>query len=390
MKRRGSLILVTAVLGLVATACPPEPQVDPGPTTTTTTTTTTSTSTSTTTAAPEPTGTVVGHITITGDSPNKRSGDVMACPGDLTVDATTAGSGLQLGSNTGCRVTGRGSHLGGAPSDGNYSVALPAGEWSIAAVIEPVYDMFTYGPTEKISVAVGTEITKDLTVAWVDPGGVSGSVHVTGGTPGAYRPDVYIAACPGTSMAGATPTTRCINGGSTTSSNPAGNTVGSPDATYVISPTWVGLLAGTWTLQASFGMSWAQTGAPRSLSAPVTVEIVSGQSIVQNFELTWPSYGTVGGSVTFTGRPEGGSTATQAYACPGTVTVTRDCPGRAVLQNPFSSTSYGLLLTPGTWSLAVASLTSNFNALPNFGPSVTVTVADGDNITQPLTAPWTA
>lgn len=314
----------------------------------------------------------------------------MACPGDLTVDATTAGSGLRFGSNTGCRVNGRGSHLGGAPADGNYSVALPAGEWSIAAVIEPVYDMFTYGPTEKITVAVGTEITKDLTVAWVDPGGVSGSIHVTGGTQGAYRPDVYIAACPGTSMAGATPTTGCINGGGTTSSNPSGNTVGSPDATYVISPTWLGLLAGTWTLQASFGMSWAQTGAPRSLSAPVTVEIVSGQSIVQNFELTWPSYGTVGGSVTFTGRPEGGSTATQAYACPGTVTVTRDCPGRAVLQNPFSSTSYGLLLTPGTWSLAVASLTSNFNAVPNFGPSVTVTVADGDNISQPLTAPWTA
>jgi hypothetical protein len=239
-------------------------------------------------------GRVTGSIVRTGATDEAITGNVLACPGTGLVRPGCAG--------------GRSVPVGPPFSAVDaYDLTLPAGTWSLR--------LLTFGNRLRadgqvtVAVTAGATVQRDLGVAVVQPGTVSGSVTAPAGVAIAG----LVVACPGSR---ATATTSCDDGRTAYFSGAAG----------APAPYAVEVPPGTWSLAA---FDFSTTGGSR----PATVvEVGPGQTVTRALSTT-PAPST--SPVAVTGRIQlAGATAEQAratpldvQACPGNGGVTDGCAG---------------------------------------------------------------
>jgi hypothetical protein len=305
------------------------------------------------------TGTVTGTVTITG-APKGFAPPFLgagACPTSTPPGQICASPQFSLANGK------------------TYTLSLAAGPWRLDGFYEigPFGGAFL-GSAKTVNVVATKTVTVNLTIPYKAPGGLTGSVTVTG-VPAGVTIQGYIALlCPAYSpYTGGTPPIACVQSFSPPS--PSGGTYNVstlPPVGWTVFPGYVTVFGATYAVKAG---------------KKTTVKSNQTQTVNVTTPYIKPTNGIVTGSVVVTGAPSGFVAPIGVEACP-TPARGQPCTGTNVFNGPFT-----LPLAVGKWTLQPFYFDPPFfNAV--FGPKHTVTVSAGKittlNLTLPYVVPGTA
>ena len=300
-------------------------------------------------------GTVTGTVTITG------------APAGFVPPYSGAGACPGSGNTFVCA-----NPVYSLASGGHFSMQLAPGTWTVDGFFEiNPYGGAFLGHPRVVTVTSGHVFTRNLTVPYAKPAGLTGTITVTGVPKGVTIRSFSILLCPpGAPYTGGPASIACVNGYGHPSA--PGSAVGRYTLGELPPVKWLAY-PGYCT---AFGCTIDQQGI-------AVVTLLPGRTTTLDLSTPWttPQNGLLTGTVTVTGAPTGFSAGVGVWAC--------SSQGAGQLCEEYSSGNnrFGLILPDGTWQVTGFYFAAPFNN-PIVGTTATVVVKGGRTTTVALPVPY--